>query len=50
MDVIYSALFEGDTTRQLAKIISFLVRLFGFLIFLVFFSYLKILKKNKLAL
>ena len=30
MDVIYSALFEGDTTRQLPKITSFLVWIFGY--------------------
>ena len=28
MDVIYNALFEGDTTRQLPKVISFLVWIF----------------------
>ena len=50
MDVIYSALFEGDTTRQLPKITSFLVQLFGFLIFLDFFKYLTRLKKNKITL
>ena len=50
MDVIYSALFKGDMTRQLPKITSFLVRIFGFFIFLDFFKYLKILKKNKTAL
>ena len=50
MDVIYSALFEGDMTRQLPQITSFLVSLFGFLIFLDFFNYLKILKKNKMDL
>ena len=33
MDVIYSALFEGDMTRQLPKITSFLVLFFGFFIF-----------------
>ena len=49
MDVIYSALFEGDTTRQLPKIISFLVRLFMFFLFLLGFFRLKILKKNKSA-
>ena len=46
MDLIYNALFEGDTTQQLPKITSFLVRRFGFFIFLDFFSYLKILKKE----
>ena len=46
MDVIYSALFEGDMTQQLPKITSFLVRIFGFFIFVDFFSYLKSLKKN----
>ena len=49
MDVIYSALFEGDMTRQLPKITSFLVWIFGFFIFLDFFKYLKIFKKNKIA-
>ena len=49
MDVIYSALFEGDTTRLLPKITSFLVQIFGFLNFLDFFKYLKSLKKNKIA-
>ena len=38
MDVIFSALFEGDTTLQLPKIISFLVQIFGFLIFFGLFS------------
>ena len=46
MDVIYNALFKGNTTRQLPHITSFLVRLFGFLIFLDFFNYLKSLKKR----
>ena len=46
MDVIYSALFEGDTTRQLPKITSFLVRLFGFFIFLDFFKYFEKLEKE----
>ena len=50
MGVICSALFEGDMTRLLPKIIYFFVRLFGFLIFLDFFKYLKSLKKNKIAL
>ena len=51
MDVIYSALFEGDMTRLLPKITSFLVHLFGFLIFFLdFFKYLESLKKNKNAL
>ena len=50
MDMIYSALFEGDTTRLLPKITSFLVRLFGFFIFLDFFKYLESLKKNKTTL
>ena len=49
-DVIYSALFEGDMTRQLPKIASFLVQIFGFLIFLDFYKYLKRLKKNKMDL
>ena len=44
MDVIYSALFEGDTTQQLPKITSFLVRLFGFFIF-GFFGLFQIFKK-----
>ena len=49
--MIYSALFEGNTTRQLPKIKSFFVRLFGFLNFLLeFFKYLKSLKKNKISL
>ena len=48
MDVIYSALFEGDTNRQLPKIILFPVRLFMFFYFFGLFSYiLKILKNNK---
>ena len=47
IDVIYSALFEGDMTRQLVKIISFSVRIFMFFDFFWNFSYLKILKKNK---
>ena len=50
MDVIYIVLFEGDTTQHLPKITSFLVRIFGFFIFLDFFNYLKSLKKNKIAL
>ena len=51
MDVIYSALFEGDTTRQLPKITSFLVDFLVFkLFFLDFFKYLKSLKKNKTTL
>ena len=51
IDVIYSALFEGNTTRLLPKITSFLVWIFGFLIFFLdFFKYLEILKKNKTAL
>ena len=50
MDVIYSALFEGDMTRLLPNITSFLIWRFGFLIFLDFFKYLKSLKKNKIAL
>ena len=52
MDVIQSALFEGDMNRLLPKITSFLVQLFGFFFyFLDFFKYfLKSLKKNKSAL
>ena len=46
MDVIYSALFEGEMTRQLPKITSFLVQLFGFLIFLDFFKYFEKLEKE----
>ena len=45
--LIYSALFEGDTTRQLPKVISFTIRLFMFFNFLVFFI-LESLKKNKI--
>ena len=48
MDVIFNALFEGDTTQQLPKVISFPVRLFMFFNFLVFFR-LGILEKNKSA-
>ena len=48
MDVIYSALFEGDMTQLLPKITSFHVQLFGFFIFFWNFSdILKILKNNK---
>ena len=47
MDVIYSALFEGDVTRQLPKVISFLIRLFMFFYFFWTFFRLKRLKKNK---
>ena len=43
MDVIYSALFEGDTTRQLPKITSFLVRFFGF--FIYFFGLFQLFEK-----
>ena len=45
--MIYSALFEGDTTRQLPKITSFLVWLFGFFIFLDLFKYFEKIEKNK---
>ena len=37
-DVIYSALFKGDMNRLLPKITSFLVWLFGFLIFFGLFQ------------
>ena len=50
MDVTYSALFKGNTTQQLPNITYFLVQLFGFLFFWDFFSFLKILKKNKMDL
>ena len=51
MDVIYSALFEGDMTWQLPKYNIFPCPAFWFLNFFVdFFKYLKILKKNKTAL
>ena len=46
IDVICSALFEGDTTRLLPKITSFLVHLFGFFIFLEFFKYFEKLEKE----
>ena len=46
MDVIYSALFEGDTTRQLPKITSFLVQIFGFFILFGFFQIVKKLEKG----
>ena len=46
MDVIYSALFEGDMTRLVPKITSFLVRIFGFFIFLDFFKYFEKLEKE----
>ena len=46
-DVIYIDLFEGDTTRLLPKITSFLVWIFGFLIFFLdFFKYFKNLEKE----
>ena len=45
MDVIYNALFEGDMTRQLPQITSFLVWLLKKK--LDFFSYLKRSKKIK---
>ena len=48
MDVIYSAMFEGDMTRLLPKIISFPVQIFKFLFFGLF-SDLKSFKKNKSA-
>ena len=47
MDVIYSVLFEGNTTQLLPKITSFLVRLFGFFIFLDFFKYFEKLEKEQ---
>ena len=47
MDVIYSALFEGDKTRMLPKITSFPIRIFGFLIFFWdFFRYFENLEKE----
>ena len=46
MDVIYSAMFEGDTTRQLPKITSFLVQLFGFLNFFGLFQLFEKLEKR----
>ena len=54
MDVIYGALFEGDTTRLLPKITSFLVRIFGFFNFLEIFKYfekkrIKVLYSYKLG-
>ena len=51
-DVIYSSLFEGDTTQLLPKITSFPIQIFGFFIFYfwTFSNILKILKKNKSAL
>ena len=45
-DVIYSALFEGDTTRLLPKTTSFLIRLFGFLIFYGLFQLFEKLEKR----
>ena len=46
-DVIYSALFEGDMTQLFPKITSFLVRLFGFLIFFLdFFEIFENLEKE----
>ena len=48
MEVIYSALFEGDMTRLLPKITSFPVWIFGFLIFFVLFQiFWKDLKRIK---
>ena len=45
-DVIYSAMFEGDTTRLLPKITSFPVRLFGFFVVVVgFFKYFEKFEK-----
>ena len=44
-DVIYSALFKGDTTRLLPNITSFPVRLFGFFL-LDFFRYFEQLEKE----
>ena len=46
MDVIYSALFEGNTTRLLPKITFFLVCLFGFLIFFGLFQLFEKLEKR----
>ena len=46
MDVIYNVLLEGDTTRQLPKIISFLVQLFGFLIVFGLFQLFEKLEKR----
>ena len=46
MDVIYSALFKSDMTRQLPEITSFLVRIFGFLIFFGLFQLFKKLEKR----
>ena len=51
MDVIYSALFEGDTTRQLPKDNIFPCPDFWFFnFFFDFFKYLKTLKKNQITL
>ena len=51
MDVMYSAMFEGDITRLLPKITSFFVWIFMFFYFFWTFSdILKSLKKNKSAL
>ena len=48
MNVIYSTLFEGDMTLQLPKDNIFSCPTFWFFdVFLDFFKYLKILKKNK---
>ena len=47
MDVIYSALFEGDMTRLLPKITYFPVWLFGFFIFFLdFFRYFEKFEKR----
>ena len=47
MYLIYSALFEGNTTQLLSKITYFLVWLFGFLIFFFdFFKYFEKLEKE----
>ena len=49
-NVMYSALFEGDTTRQLLEDNIFPCLAFWFFNFFGLFQIFKILKKNKIAL